>query len=1021
MILRFGEFELDDALSELRRAGSVVEIQPKALDLLLYLARQRERVVPKRELLEQVWPAVVVSEGALTTAVNAARAAVQDTGSEQKIIRTVPRRGYRFVAVLSGAGAAPTLPRDDFVGREPALARLWNAFERARGGSGGVALLAGEAGIGKTRTATEFLRAARAAGARTLSGWCAEGEGAPAYWPWVQILRSIVPGVGERALPPASLEELGRLVPELRTRPLARRDPAASDGAEARFRLYDGVAAYLRAAAKREPLVLLLDDLHWADASSLRLLGFVARELREAPVLVVGTYRPQDASNAPLGEALAELARLPGHVRIALDGLAREEVASLVERSARVAPEPALVDAICERTDGNPFFIRELVQMLDAEGRLGDAQAAWQRAIPLAVKDAIARRLARLSPETRALLGAAAVIGRDFARDVLERASGVSGDALGCALEEAERAQEIRPHPSDPDGFRLVHALIQEVLYEDLGAARRRALHRRVAQALETLVPERIDPPLAELAHHWCLGATAADSVQVASASLRAGRAALARLAYDEAATLCRRALATLDALHVSAREARCDLLALLVEAEFDAGRGLEWREALRQAVAIARELGTPQRLAHVAIHVGDIVTGVVDWQAVALYEESLAAAGDQDEGLRARLLSGLACALYWSPSDGERVRALADEALALARRHGGAELLSAVLNNRHLALWGPESLADRLATSSELLALAERERSRSWMYYGHHRHLLDALESADGAAVSRDLAEIDRLSTELRFPGWRSAPGAALRALLDGRLDDAERHARERFELIQNAGFQNAQMFFAVQLAGVRREQGRLGELETGMRALAAQLPNMHSWRATLAYLYAEDGNEAGAREALESLAGKGFSDLARDATWLTTMGLLAEVAASLGDAERSRLLAALLEPYADRAIVLGPSLSVLSSVARPLALALSASGERDAAVGAFEQALGVEQRLGARCLVARTRQQLAALLSTGGAADRDLARALAAEALSAADEIGMRAVASRARALLEELSGVIPLRGPRPRPASG
>jgi hypothetical protein len=195
-------------------------------------------------------------------------------------------------------------------------------------------------------------------------------------------------------------------------------------------------------------------------------------------------------------------------------------------------------------------------------------------------------------------------------------------------------------------------------------------------------------------------------------------------------------------------------------------------------------------------------------------------------------------------------------------------------------------------------------------------------------------------------------------------------------------------------------------------MRALAAQLPNMHSWRATLAYLYAEDGNEAGAREALESLAGKGFADLARDATWLTTMGLLAEVAAFLGDAERARLLAALLAPYADRAIVLGPALSVLSAVARPLALALAASGQRPAACRGFERALTVEQRLGARCLIARTRQQYSAVLATGSAAERERALELASAALSDADAIGMRAVASRARALVEDLSGVTRLR---------
>jgi DNA-binding winged helix-turn-helix (wHTH) protein len=1013
LILRFAEFELDDALSELRRGGVRIEIQPKTLDLLLYLARNRERVVSKRELLEQVWPGVVVSEGALTTAVNTARAVLLDTGVEKRVIQTVPRRGYRFVAEISAPPAPAPTTSDGFIGREDALARLWAAFELARSGTGSVVLLAGEPGIGKTRTAEEFAAAARAAGARVLSGWCYEGDGAPPYWPWVQVLRTFASEVRESDAPRTSFEEIARLVPELAKRSPVQRDARAFDGPEARFRLYDEVAAFLRAASQREPLVVLLDDLHWADTSSLRLLAFVAREVRESRLLIVGTYRHDDASRAPLTEVLADLARRPQHERIALAGLSRAEVGQLVARSGRIDPAPALVDAICERTDGNPFFIRELVRMLEAEGRLAgsESRTAWKSAIPPAVKDVIARRLARLSAESRELLGAASVIGRDFALDVLERASGVTRDEMTGQLGEAERAREIRPHPTDPQSFRIVHALIQEVLYEDLGTARRRALHRRVAEALESLVRDRLDPPLAELAHHWCLGASAEDAAHVTSASSRAARAALARLAYEEAAALCRRALATLDGLHASAPEGRCDLLALLVEAEFDAGNGPQWREALKQAVAIARKLGSPQRLAHVAIHVGDIVTGVVDWQAVALYEESLAAVGPGEGALRAELLSGLACALYWSPSDRERVRALADEALALARRIGSPEVLAAVLNNRHLALWGPDSLADRIATSTELLEIAERLRSRSWMYYGYHRHLLDALESADSAAAERDGAAIDRLSAELRFPGFASPPGGALRALLDGRLEQAETLARERFEHIQRAGFSNASTFFAIQLAGVRREQGRLGELESGMRLLAEQLPNMPTWRATLAYLYAEDQREEPARIEFERLAGKDFADIPRDATWLTTIGLLAEVAAFLGDAPRARTLASLLAPYMDRAIIVGPSLSVMSSVARTAALALATSGDLQGAELAFEHALAIELRLGARCLATRTRQQYAALLAEReGEGDR--ARSLAAEALSAAESIGMRAVAARARVLVEQLTGVIPIR---------
>jgi len=1012
LILRFDEFELDDALCELRRGGTRVEVQPKALDLLLYLARNRDRVVSKLELLERVWPGVVVSDGALTTVINTARAVVRDAGAEQRVIRTVPRRGYRFVAGVVEAAPAGPGASDDFVGREDALAHLWSAFESARGGAGGVALLAGEAGIGKTRTAAELARGARAAGARVFSGWCAEDEGAPAYWPWVQVLRGLAHDAVPRELPRASREEIARLLPEVAAKPR----PPGDDGPEARFRLYDAVVALLRAAAEPAPLVVVLDDLHWADASSLRLLVFAARELREARVLLLGTYRPEDAPGPALALALAELAREPRHERIALTGLRRSEVARLVARTARVEPEPALVDAIFERTDGNPFFVRELGRMLEAEGRLSgsESRAVWWGAIPLAVNDLIARRLARLAPETRELLGVAAVIGRDFPLDALERASEHPRDTIARALAEAERSREVRPHPSDPRIFRFAHALIHEVLIESLGTARRRALHRKVAEALEAELGERVEPPLAEIARHWWLGAGPADAARLAAASLRAARAAFERLAYDEAAELCRRALAELDALGAAAPEARCELLALRVRALYFAGTS-EWRAVVGEAVALARRIGAPHRIAEIAMDIAIVETGVVDAQRVALFEEALAATRDDEP--RIQLLAGLANALYWSPRDAPRVRALADEALALARKLGRPELLARVLNHRHTSVWSPDSLAERTAIAKEVIELAQRHGLGYALYLGRAHDLVDALESGDGAAARLDVAEIGRVGVELGNPS-ESPPTAALLALLDGRLDEAEKLARTRFESAERGGIPNAAMFYAVQLAAVRREQGRLGELEPGLRALRAQLPSMPSWSASLAYLYAEDGREAEARVELEALA-KGLDDLPRDANWLTTLGLFAETAAILGDAPHARVGGERLAAYAERVIVIGSALTVLSSVARALALVQATCGELAQAQRSFERALAIEERLTARCLLTRTRAEYAAFLAARGDADRALG--LASSALAEAESIGMAKVASRARGLVERLSGVIPLRDRRKERESG
>jgi len=1017
LILRFDEFELDDALCELRRSGTRVEVQPKALDLLLYLARNRERVVPKRELLERVWPGVIVTDGALTTVINIARGVVRDGGAEQRVIRTVPRRGYRFVAEIAGAAAAGLGASDDFVGRGDALAHLWSAFEAVRAGAGAVALLAGEAGIGKTRTAAELARGARAAGARVLSGWCAEDEGAPPYWPWVQVLRGLLHEPSARALPPATRDELARLLPEAEAKPRTRGD----GGPEARFRLYDAVAALLRVAAAEAPLVVTLDDLHWADASSLRLLVFAARELRHSRALLLCTFRPEDAPAPALVQALAELAREPRHQRLALTGLRRDEVAKLIARTARSEPPSALVDAIFERTEGNPFFVQELARMLEAEGRLAGSESseAWRSAIPPAVSDVIVRQLARLAPETRELLGVAAVIGRDFALDVLERASGQAGEAVTRGLVEAERARALRPHPSDPQIFRFAHALIHEVLSESLGRARRRLLHRKVAEVLEAELDARIDPPTAEIARHWWLGAGSADAGRLADASLRAARAAHDRLAYEEAAELCRRGLEELDSLGAAAPEARCDLLAARARAKFWGGAG-DWRASADQAVEAAHRIGSPQRLAQMALDINGTEIGIVDRQAVALLEEALAAASDDDK-LRARLLAGLANALTWSPGDAERVRALADEALALARKLGHPDLLAEVLHQRHVVFTSPDKLADRLATANELIELGQRHHLKVWWFQGYLHHLLDVLESGDGATARRDLTQVDRLSLELRDFAPESPTGTPLRAMLDGRLEDAERHARARFEAFERARVPNAAMFFAVQLASIRREQGRFGELEPGLRALRSQNPNVATWAATLAALYAESGREDEARAELETLA-KGLDDLPRDPSWLTTLGFFAEAAARLGEAAHARRAGALLAPYADRIIVVGPRLAILSSVARNLALVHGAWGDPAGARLFFERALAIEERLSARCLVTRTRAEYAAFLAARDEADdADRARVLASAALAEAESIGMAKVAAQARGLVERLSGVIPLRGRRKERESG
>ncbi len=322
MPIAFSDCEVDEELYQLRRAGRVVKIEPKVFDVLLFLIRSRERVVSKLELLDAIWPGEAVSESVLPRCIAAARRAIGDDRTRQKLIQTVHGRGYRFVAEIgspaSGVGAPDAAPEEPsetplFVGREGAMRRLHRALDEALRSRGSLLLLVGEPGIGKTRTAEQLAAAARERAARVLVGRCYEGEGAPAYWPWVQLLRSCL-AAGDEASLAADLgpgvADLAQLVPELRAGSEASAAAEPIEGEQARFRLFDSVTRFLERRAARQPLVLVLDDLHWADADSLLLLQFLASALRAAPILVVGTYRDIEVRRGhPLGSLLGALDR----------------------------------------------------------------------------------------------------------------------------------------------------------------------------------------------------------------------------------------------------------------------------------------------------------------------------------------------------------------------------------------------------------------------------------------------------------------------------------------------------------------------------------------------------------------------------------------------------------------------------------------------------------------------------------------------------------------------------------------
>ncbi|MDQ4064823.1 MAG: protein kinase, partial [Actinomycetota bacterium] len=393
-----------------------------------------------------------------------------------------------------------------FVGRDKELEHLRGALDATFSGSGRLVLLSGEPGIGKTRTAEELMTYARLRDAKVLLGRCYEGEGAPAYWPWMQAIRSYVHDVDSNTLAAemgSGAAHIAQVVSDVRQRLPDVPEAPALEPEQARFQLFDSITGFLKNASSATPIVLVLDDLHWADTSSLLLLEFVARELRDMRVLVIGTYREEELGRQhPLSQALGNLSRARLSDRVVLRGLTQDEVGHFIELSAGISPSTDLLADVYAQTEGNPFFVGEIVRLLVAEGRLEQRvrpDRSWS--VPQSIREVIGRRLDRLSPRCNSLLSLAAVIGRDFDLKVLQQATD-EHDVLDV-LEEALDARIVAEVGGTIGRYRFSHALIKDTLYEELRTARRIAAHHKVGQALEMLYEKDVDAHAAELAHHF--------------------------------------------------------------------------------------------------------------------------------------------------------------------------------------------------------------------------------------------------------------------------------------------------------------------------------------------------------------------------------------------------------------------------------------------------------------------------------------------------------------------------------------
>jgi class 3 adenylate cyclase/tetratricopeptide (TPR) repeat protein len=600
------------------------------------------------------------------------------------------------------------------VGRDDALRQLREHWQKVRAGDPAVVALAGEPGIGKTRLASEFCRAARDEGAAVLAGRCYEEALAP-YQPFVEALRTYV-----ATCPPVELtlqvashrHALAPLIPELAD---GAGRAASDDGGtdQRRYRLFEAVTAFINEAAAARPLILVLDDLHWADEATLLLLRHLGRSVAAAEVMVLVTYRATELDpQGNLAAALAELRRARRLHELALSGLGPADVATLVRAQAGQAASDSFARRVAERTNGNPLFVEELLRYVD-EPTVAHLE---EHALPTTIKDLLVRRLARLDEEPRAALDTAAVVGTEFELALLARVLDRPDDALAEMLERAARAHVVAEDTSMVGRYRFAHPLIREAVYGELSMTRRALVHRRIGEALEGLHADDLEAHADDLARHFRAGGDAAKAYRYHSRAAEAAQRVYAidtafehlNGAIDSAAALGlrpeseprlrdlyrRRAWAQRFAAGMLSDDAAIADYEVSLEAARTAGdRRLE--------MLVLNELGT-------VFHVRDSAA------AVRHHERSLALAEELgDEGGQVAALGRLALA-HGNQLDLERALELGDRALLIAERGGDEPTVARALDCLKFAalMLGD---AQRLEDLASRLAAIQRERQELW------------------------------------------------------------------------------------------------------------------------------------------------------------------------------------------------------------------------------------------------------------------------------------------------------------------
>jgi DNA-binding CsgD family transcriptional regulator len=864
----------------------------------------------------------------------------------------------------------------------------------------------GEAG--KTRLAEEGAVLATAKGARAVWGRAVQGEGAPPYWPWLQIVRAIADVVDLRAVAGEHglTADLGRLSPDLfpaTGSAVAHLSSGGSVSSEDRFRQFDALGRLLRLVAELRPMVIVLEDVHWADRPSLLLLQHVARTLTDERILIIANYRDTEPEHSSI---VTDLLRETVTREVHLTGLAtpavRRQLTSLLGRDVSVA-EAEEVHAL---SGGNPFFVSEVGRVV-AERPVGAAASL----VTASLRDAIDARLRRLSSEGVGLLQAASIVGHEFPVPLVASIVGCPVSAALGPLDEAVAAGLVEVGPA-PATHRFPHALVRDAIEAGLGTAERVRLHRRAAEAIENLYAGQLDEHLFDLARHWSVAAVEGDDGTAARRIQQAGEEAMRRLAFEEAMRLFQLAL---DVGGPGLGDVdRCRLYVAVGAARHAAADVTGGLDACLRAAALARRLSRPDLMAEAVLVLG-VVFGDTKSNVVAvkrLCEESLGPPGLSDDGLRSRVTARLAEACVYL-GDQESAGVHSAEALRLAEQLGDSDALVAALQSRRLVCEGPDGLDEREHLADRMLVLAKQCRSPSMEMWATLWRVDAAFERGDLLKVARLLEVLGPVVREVGGPWarWHLLRGQSVLAQAQARLGDARRLAREAHKAVASTRHRIGivPLRAALQIVGHHGGQDDESLAVSGLDTPIADaiFPTEGVMLALAPALILTEVQRLPEATVLYRSLGPVSGWRPHDDAYLFVCAFGIGVAMALGASEDAATLRDRLAPYRGHHVAAGAgAMGYFGPVELWLGVAAGHLGLLDEAVSDLEQSVRACAINGAAGFQAEARYELAVVLSRRqGRGDLSRARSLLGDVARAASELGMPPLASKTAGRIRRL----------------